>query len=196
MESLPLPLQEFDVEKHWWGWRAASLGFQILYMDSDVVAMRNPLLPFEKDYDVQGLTDWQDLERPELALGTTLDTPCQLYLHKPDARLPSKVTWTERWNVKEGQEAVLMPNPCQSTGIWYLKPTPAVVAFMRAVVDRIGYHILDAWDQTAWNEIILHFLWGAGDQGEPLRYRLLPFSEFSNIGKRRRRAGGRGGCGR
>jgi len=52
-----LMLQEFDVEKHWWGWRIASLGYRVIYMDSDAVVLRNPLLPFEAGYDVQ-VNEW------------------------------------------------------------------------------------------------------------------------------------------
>jgi len=40
---------------------------------------------------------------------------------------------------------------------------------------------LQQWDQAAWNEVILSFLVGMGYE-EPLRYRILPVDQFSNIG--------------
>lgn len=37
--------------------------------------------------------------------------------------------------------------------------------------------------QTAWNEVIVPFLWGVGDE-PPLRYRLLPaHSFFGGVGE-------------
>jgi len=112
----------------------------------------------------------------------TLSEPCRLYLVRYDDRMPSESIFTESWHTQEFEAVSIIPNPCQSTGVWYLEPKPAVVAFMRALVDRIAYHAVWQWDQTAFNEVILHFLWGTGEH-EPLRYRLLPFSEVSNIGE-------------
>ena len=40
---------------------------------------------------------------------------------------------------------------------------------------------LQQWDQAAWNEVILSFLVGMGYEA-PLRYRILPVDQFSNIG--------------
>jgi hypothetical protein len=45
--------REFDVQKHWWGWRMASLGFRVLYMDSDAMVVSNPLAAFDEPFDVQ-----------------------------------------------------------------------------------------------------------------------------------------------
>ena len=49
---------------------------------------------------------------------------------------------------------------------------------------NVSYHLrrhLQQWDQAAWNEVILGFLVGMGYE-EPLRYRILPVDQFSNIG--------------
>lgn len=46
--------------------------------------------------------------------------------------------------------------------------------------------------QTAWNEVIVPFLWGVGDE-PPLRYRLLPIrSFFAAVGERGRGVGRKG----
>ena len=37
------------------------------------------------------------------------------------------------------------------------------------------------WDQTAFNELVVPFLWGVADD-PPLRFRLLPNSRYSNTG--------------
>ena len=47
-------------------------------------------------------------------------------------------------------------------------------------MERIAYHHIYEWEQTVWNDILLHFLWGAGDY-EPVKYRNLPLSQFSNL---------------
>lgn len=113
--------------------------------------------------------------------GYNIHRPCVLYKASEDDRMPSGSIWTEQWNAEEQDiPSYTVPNPCQSTGTWYLNPTTATVAFMRAVVDRIAYHAVWQWDQTAWNEIIIQLLWGTGDH-EPLKYRVLSLAEFSNI---------------
>jgi len=155
-------------------------------MDSDAVVLRDPLLPFNTPFDVQGLSDWADDTHPIMSRGHTLNSPCQLYLLKEDVLYPSKSGWTEIWKLNPNEVAMLAPNPCQSTGLWYLQPTAPAVDFMRALMERIAFHIVQEWDQTAWNDVITHFLWGAGND-EPVRYRLLPFSEFANVGTYRAR---------
>lgn len=86
--------------------------------------------------------------------------------------------WVETWRYPPGLP--LVPNPCQSTGVWYLEPTPPTVDFLRASMERIAYHHIYEWEQTAWNDVLIHFLWGAGDY-EPVKYRNLPLSEFANL---------------
>lgn len=68
MDLTVSPMQEFDVEKHWWGWRIASLGYRAIYMDSDVVVMRDPLMPFETGYDVQVRESHAVTSRPSISL--------------------------------------------------------------------------------------------------------------------------------
>lgn len=47
--------REFDVQKQWWGWRFSSLGYRVIYMDSDAAVLGDLLAPFSHPfgYDVQ-----------------------------------------------------------------------------------------------------------------------------------------------
>ena len=180
------PNREFDVQKHWWGWKFTSMGYRVVYMDSDAAVVGNLLTPFTHPfkYDVQGLTDWQDLDHPELNRAYTLKMPCALYrLKSVDGHPRDAAHWIESWSIPDSQHLMhpLVPNPCQSTGVWYLQPTKPTLEFMAALVERIAFHQVEEWDQTAWNDILLHFLWGAGNN-EPLKYRALPQSQFANLG--------------
>ena len=56
----------------------------------------------------------------------------------------------EWWAIRKGTTRLQVPNPCQSTGLWYLQPTPITVRFMQAMVARITYEAIYQWDQTAW----------------------------------------------
>lgn len=53
---------------------------------------------------------------------------------------------------------------------------------MWAVTNRVYREAPFQWEQTAWNELLPTFLWGQGDE-LPIRYRLLPVDQFSNIGQ-------------
>ena len=45
--------------------------------------------------------------------------------------------WWNFWWLGGGDSAVNAPNPCASTGVWTLEPTPAAIAFMAALRDRL-----------------------------------------------------------
>lgn len=181
-----IPSREFDISKHWWAWRFLSDGYRVVYLDSDAAVLGDLLEPFDHPfkYDVQGLTDWQDLDHPELDLAYTLPNPCRLYRIRSDPEKPEwHGHWTQSWDISQNDflSVPLAPNPCQSTGVWYLEPTTPALAFIRALSDRVIFHQQSEWEQTAWNDVLLHFLWGAGDH-EPVKYRALPLSKFVNLG--------------
>lgn len=52
---------------------------------------------------------------------------------------------------------------------------------MRALCDRLLVKALHQWEQVAWNEVIQPFLWGMGEEGEPLKYRILPHTSYGNV---------------
>ena len=173
--------REFDVQKHWWGWKLVSLGYRAVYMDSDNV-VRGPevLSPFDvtPPYDYQALSDWSEPELP--AVGAALDRTCGFYYWVKEEGAPSKTALRVGMSVRPGEDRLQAANPCQSTGLWYLTPSSASEAFMLALVNRIAYHLPSQWDQTAANEVVMPHLWGAG-AAPPLRYRLLPAEGFANL---------------
>jgi hypothetical protein len=170
--------REFDVQKHWWGMRLVELRYKVVYMDSDNFVLQPGFLdPFNEPFDVQGLSDWFEAEL--WPVGGALEKSCGLYYMVKDERLPRGAMLQEGWHIPADTVKLETANPCQSTGLWYLQPTNITVQFMMAVVHRIAFHAIWQWDQTAFNEIIMPFLWGMGDQ-PPLRYRLLPVSKFMN----------------
>ncbi|KAG7674018.1 hypothetical protein NADE_004294 [Nannochloris sp. 'desiccata'] len=171
--------REFDVQKHWWGMRLVELRYKVVYMDSDNFVLQPGFLdPFDEPFDVQGLSDWFEAEL--WPVGGATEKSCGLYFTIKDERIPRGAMLQEGWHIPANKERLDSANPCQSTGLWYLQPTNLTVQFMRAVVNRIAFQAVWQWDQTAFNEVIMPFLWGMGDQ-PPLRYRLLPVSKFLNI---------------
>jgi len=170
--------REFDVQKHWWGMRLVELQYKVVYMDSDNFVLQPGFLdPFNEPFDVQGLSDWFEPEL--LPVGAAVEKSCGIYYTVEDERIARGAMLQEYWHIDTDAVKLQTANPCQSTGLWYLQPTNLTVQFMRAVVDRIAFHAVWQWDQTAFNEIIIPFLWGVGDE-PPLRYRLLPVSKFVN----------------
>jgi hypothetical protein len=171
--------REFDVQKHWWGMRLAELNYRVVYMDSDNLVLQEGFLdPFNQPFDVQGLSDWFEAEL--WPVGGATEKSCGLYFTVKDERIPRGAMLQEGWHVPGDKEKLETANPCQSTGLWYLQPTNTTVQFMKAVVNRIAFQAVWQWDQTAFNEIIMPFLWGMGDQ-PPLRYRVLPVNKFLNV---------------
>ena len=65
-------------------------------------------------------------------------------------------------------------------GVWLLEPTPKTLDFMRSVVNQVIYAAPWQWEQAAWNEVVMWFVWAMGSNGQ-LRYRMLPVESFSNI---------------
>ncbi len=61
--------------------------------------------------------------------------------------------WRLRGN--DTQTALQVLNPCQSTGLWHVKPTAVGVAFMRAMVHRL-FSLPWGWDQSVWQEVGAH----------------------------------------
>uniref|UniRef100_A0A1D1ZNZ3 Glycosyltransferase n=1 Tax=Auxenochlorella protothecoides TaxID=3075 RepID=A0A1D1ZNZ3_AUXPR len=170
----------FDVEKHWWGWKILEQDFFAVYMDADAVPLKDPFLAFQDNlYDVQGLSDW-DVPRIPIQEDALVQS-CELYYLVPDKAVASGTMLREHWHIPDKKVQLFSINPCQSTGLWYLRPTPPAKAFMLALVHRLIHPATwHQWDQTAWNEVILPFLWGTGDS-EQLAYRILPNENYINV---------------
>lgn len=65
----------------------------------------------------------------------------------------------------------------------FLRPTPLAVRFMQLLVHHVMWGAPWQWEQAAWNDVLMYFLWGSGEQDQ-LRYRLLPVSRYCNVGER------------
>ncbi|KAL6779972.1 hypothetical protein ACKKBG_A14515 [Auxenochlorella protothecoides x Auxenochlorella symbiontica] len=184
------PNRVFDVQKHWWGWKILEQDYLAAYMDADAIPLQDPFLPFQNTtYDVQGLSDWDEVTPQDPA--ASLSGGCKLYYWIEDPAAPTGTILREYWNFPDPVVKTHAHNPCQSTGVWYLRPTPPARAFMLAMTQRLSAPATrHQWDQTAWNEVILPFLWGNGEV-EPLAYRLLPHAHYANVGvvDKRRAAG-------
>ena len=85
----------FDVAKHWWGLKATSLGYAVLYSDIDAVLRQDPLArlaatgpqpaPGGLAYDVEALSD---LDGPADALPGFMLGSCRHYMLVRDRRAP------------------------------------------------------------------------------------------------------------
>lgn len=136
---------------------------------------------------------WQQVHAPHASGGGSSDVgPHQRFTLSPSLLSSHAGTiLREYWNFPDPVVKTHAHNPCQSTGVWYLRPTPPAKAFMLAMTQRLSAPATrHQWDQTAWNEVILPFLWGNGEV-EPLAYRLLPHAHYANVGvvDKRRAAG-------
>ncbi|GAB4813837.1 hypothetical protein N2152v2_000883 [Parachlorella kessleri] len=195
-------VRTFDLQKHWWGLQVVKHGYKALYLDSDAVIIQNPLPPFEEPFDVQGLSDWQDADLPPTggmvwrdcgnykwapipkdkhvaygALAVCLVAPVEL----ADSAGASLYAWWHLRTYISKARAQPIPNPCQSTGVWYLQPTEVTIRFMTSLYNRLTEEFRSQWDQTAWNEIIMGYLVTMGTDIPGMRYRLLPHAQYSNI---------------
>eukprot|EP00887_Chlorella_sp_A99_P006017 scaffold27.g6017.t1 len=178
------------VHKYWFGLRLVEAGFKALYLDYDAVVLGDVMPPFSLPYDIQGLSAWRDPELPRM--GESLERTCGLYVAVIDLRTPLGSMIREYAAVMPGNLSYISgktPNaslPCQSTGVMYLQPSSTTSHFLSAMLHRITEQAPFQWEGTAFNEVVMHFLWGIGDQA-PLRYRLLPVDMFSNLGVYRKR---------
>ena len=69
--------------------------------------------------------------------------------------------------------------PCQSTGLWLARATPAVAAFFREMSDYLIERPAE-WEHKSYQLLVVRFLIGLGDDLPPIRYRLLPTSSYVN----------------
>ncbi|GAB4814822.1 hypothetical protein N2152v2_001868 [Parachlorella kessleri] len=165
----------FDVAKHWWGLKVTELGYSVLYNDIDLVVLKDPLAWLaaapSSTFDVQAQSDSSNPH--DSPLGDFLDHPCGIYMIVKEGKAPGGSQMREVWNFRgrDAATAVQGLTPCASTGVWYIQPTPAALAFQRAFVHRM---------------VIMPFLIGIGN-ADPLRFRLFSLADVVNVGTWERR---------
>jgi len=149
--------------KWWYAKMLLSMDFHIIFSDPDIAWLKDPFAPWtspEFDYDLQGLSD---IRSPNLTVQKHHEITCM----RP---------WMENM-YEHGRRSIY---PCQSTGLWYMRNRPSA----RALLDGLyGYLTVKSneWEQKAFQLLAMRYLVGLGDDLPPLRYRLLPTSQFINI---------------
>ena len=179
------PLQEVDVQKYWWSLRILQTGLRVLYLDPDSVVLTHDLMaPFYKPYDVQGLSDWAE---SELHLtGQGLGTHCDLGPQAAERRgAGADIKGLDPDAAAALEKRVQAMSPCQSTSLFYLQPTDITVRFVQDLVAELVFGAAAKWERVAWNERIVAYLYGMGNDVQ-LTYRILPVNEFCSMGARRR----------
>ncbi|KAL4441508.1 hypothetical protein ABPG77_002012 [Micractinium sp. CCAP 211/92] len=78
---------------------------------------------------------------------------------------------------KEPQPLVIL----QSTGFWYARATPASLYFFNFMGNRVIFWN-DGWEQGLWQVMVAWFTVGYGDVAPPIKYRILPYSRYCNVG--------------
>lgn len=54
-----------------------------------------------------------------------------------------------------GAAMLQIQNPCANSGFWYMRPSPAAIAFAEMLVDRLLFSLPWGWDQVAMNEVTM-----------------------------------------
>ena len=136
------------MQKHWWALQAVRAGLSVLYLDGDNVVLRDPLPALAvAGYDVQGLSDWAGPELPPT--GGLLDRDCGgLYGLATDRRVAYGSILRESWTARAPGEALLpAASPCQSTGAWFVRPSPVAERFLEALLARLEAYPFQ-WEQV------------------------------------------------
>lgn len=174
----------FDFSKNFWALSFLRQGYSLLYLDSDVIVLRDPLRALgDAPYDLQGLSDFRPEPAPELpAVGGLLTQRCGLYRQKRGTELEGGDVLHPSWELQGAELATSQRGvaPCLSLGLWYMAPSPQALRFLETVIDWIVNTHHHQWDQAAWNEVLPFFLMGMGTE-PPLRFRLLPLEQYANI---------------
>mmetsp|Transcript_1768 Transcript_1768/g.5121 ORF Transcript_1768/g.5121 Transcript_1768/m.5121 type:complete len:434 (+) Transcript_1768:363-1664(+) len=170
----------WDFGKIYWALTLAELGYTSLYLDNDVACMDDPLPAdiLSAPYDLQGLSDFRDAELRKL--GEVLDNRCSLYRTKFHEDVPGGDVLHPAWEIPKNETSMRALAPCQSLGAFYTKPSLATLQFYRYLSHWMIQTHPHQWDQAAWNEVVMAFLIGMGDE-PALKYRILPVNRFMNI---------------
>ena len=162
----------------------------MLYLDPDSVVLTHDLMaPFYKPYDVQGLSDWAEAELHLTGQGQ--GTHCDLGFQAAARRTAGgEAKGSDPAAAAALETRVQAMSPCQSTSLFYLQPTDITVRFVQDLVADLIFGAAVKWERVAWNERVVAYLYGMGNDVQ-LTYRILPVNEFCSMGERgARRAGG------
>ena len=108
--------REHTFTKFWHASKLVELNYGVLFIDNDVLALKDPFKVHDASYDVEGLSDWMGHELPtrkQLALST-----CGRYKMMVDPNVKGGQFLAEA----EGKTDLSLRhvNPCQSTALWFV----------------------------------------------------------------------------
>lgn len=166
-------------QKYWHALELLRFNYSVLVLDSDLTVVQDPFQFHNAMLDVEGLSDWNGLAQvpgPE----QYLQEGCHLY-RMVQQTANSNASMGTVWYPKDRKPyaSVKHLSPCISTGLFFLEPRPATVAFLKHMVEHMLKHIW-AWEQSAFNEVIMAHVFGSEDR-LPLTLRVLPTRHFLNV---------------
>lgn len=137
-----------------------ALDYHIVFSDPDIAWLSDPFAKWDTSFDLQGLSDIRHVN--------------------VTTQKHHEITCLRPWMEQMYEHSRRSIYPCQSTGLWFMRNRPQ----SRALLDGL-YRYLEAkpneWEQKAFQLIVMRYLVGLGDDLAPLRYRLLPTTQFINI---------------
>jgi len=146
--------------KWWYARELLKLNYHIVFSDPDIAWLSDPFSHWQHSFDLQGLSDIRS---------TNLTTQAH---HEITCMRP----WME--NMYEHSRRSIYP--CQSTGLWFMRDRQQSRALLDGLYGYLWRHA-NEWEQKAFQLLVMRYLVGLGDELPPLRYRLLPTSQFINI---------------
>jgi hypothetical protein len=146
--------------KWWYAKQMLALDYHIVFSDPDIAWLSDPFAKWDTSFDLQGLSDIRHVN--------------------VTTQKHHEITCLRPWMEQMYEHSRRSIYPCQSTGLWFMRNRPQ----SRALLDGL-YRYLEAkpneWEQKAFQLIVMRYLVGLGDDLAPLRYRLLPTTQFINI---------------
>ena len=146
--------------KWWYARELLRLDFHIVFSDPDIAWLANPFARWQHAFDLQGLSDIRS-------------TNLTVQAHH-------EITCMRPWMETMYEHSRRSIYPCQSTGLWFMRNRPQSRALLEGLYGYLSTHH-NEWEQKAFQLMVMRYLVGLGDDLAPLRYRLLPTSQFINI---------------
>ena len=146
--------------KWWYARQMLSLNYHLIFSDPDIAWLSDPFARWDHSFDLQGLSDIR-------SVNVTVQKHHEITCMRP-------------WMETMYEHARRSIYPCQSTGLWFMRDRPQSRALLSGLYGYLAAKP-NEWEQKAFQLIVMRYLVGLGDELAPLRYRLLPTSQFINI---------------
>ncbi|KAK9804674.1 hypothetical protein WJX73_008441 [Symbiochloris irregularis] len=165
---------------------AAEAGFTVMFLDNDAIVMGDPYQGIQPErYHLEAMSDWVkqiDLPDPLDSIRKTPDCIYKITVNRPGAedaqgRWVTGSQYLEATNDPTQGHAI---TPCWSTGLWFAHPHTPVSGFFRDLLQRLIEQEAE-WDQAAAQEVLLGHMMNLNSNPDPLRFRLLPHDQYTNL---------------